>query len=64
MVQATENAHGDDPADPLDRSIDWGVLVQRQVRPQLVVIRHIGRHDTAGVSLAEHDEAVETLSGR
>jgi hypothetical protein len=35
--------------------MDRGVLVQRQVRPQLVVIGDVGCDDVAKVVLAEHD---------
>ena len=41
--------------------MDRGVFVQRQVSPELVVIRDVGCDDAAEVSLAEHDEMVETL---
>src|SRR6201981_4223623 len=61
VVQATENTHWNDPPDPVDRSMDWGVFVQRQVSPSFVVIRDVAGDDAAEVSLAEHDEMVETL---
>ena len=61
VVQATEDAHWNDPPDPVDRSMDWGVFVQRQVSPSFVVIRDVAGDDAAEVSLAEHDEMVETL---
>ena len=61
VVQATEDAHWNDPPDPVDRSMDWGVFVQRQVSPSFVVIRDVACDDAAEVSLAEHDEMVETL---
>ena len=61
VVQATEDAHGNDPPDPVNRSMDWGVFIQREVSPEPVVIGDVGCHDTAEVSLAEHDEMVETL---
>src|ERR1700724_2417130 len=38
-----------------------GAGVQREVRPELVVIRDVGCDDAAEMSLAEHDEMVETL---
>ena len=60
-MQATEDAHWNDPPDPVDRSMDWGVFVQRQVSPSFVVIRDVACDDAAEVSLAEHDEMVETL---
>jgi hypothetical protein len=41
--------------------MDWGVFVQRQVSPELVVIRDVGCDDAAEMSLAEHEEMVETL---
>src|SRR5260370_41011717 len=62
VVQATEDGHRNDPPGPVDRSMDWGVFVQRQVRPELVVIRDVGCDDAAEMSLAEHDEMVETPS--
>ena len=37
-MQATEDGHWNDPPDPVNRSMNWGVFVQRQVRPELVVI--------------------------
>ena len=61
VVQATEDGHRNDPPDPVDRSMDWGVFVQRQVRPELVVIRDVGCDDAAELSLAKHEEMVETL---
>jgi hypothetical protein len=59
VVQATEDAHWNDPPDPVDRSMDWGVFVQRQVSPSFVVIRDVAGDDAAEVNLAEHDEMVE-----
>jgi hypothetical protein len=41
--------------------MNWGVFVQRQVSPELVVISDVACDDAAEVSLAEHDEMVETL---
>ena len=61
VVQATEDGHRNDPPDLVDRSMDWSVFVQRQVSPELVVIRDVGCDDAAEMSLAEHDEMVETL---
>jgi hypothetical protein len=61
VVQATEDGHRNDPPDTVDRSMDWSVFVQRQVSPELVVIRDVGCDDAAEMSLAEHDEMIETL---
>jgi hypothetical protein len=61
VVQATEDARCNDPPDPVDRSMDWDVFVQRQVSSDGVIIRDVGFEDAAKVSLAEHDEMVETL---
>ena len=33
MVQATEDGHRNDPSTPTNRSMDWGVFVQRQISP-------------------------------
>ena len=51
MVQATEDGQWRDPPEPMDRSMDWGVSVQRQVSPELVVIRDVGRDDAAEVTV-------------
>jgi len=61
MVQTTEDGHWNDPPGPVERSRDWGVFVQRQVSPESVVIRDIGRDDAAEMGLAEHDEMVQTF---
>jgi hypothetical protein len=42
--------------------MDWGVAVQPQVSPQLVVIGEVGGDKAAEVSLAEHDDMVEALA--
>ena len=42
-------------------SMNWGVLAQRQVSADRVVIRDVGFEDVAEVSPAEHDDMVETL---
>ena len=42
--------------------MEWGVFVQRQVSPDRVVLRDISFEDAAEVSLAEHDDVVETLA--
>ena len=61
VVQATEDAHWNDPPEPVDRSMNWGVFIQREMSPELVAMGDVGFDDAAEVSLAEHDEMVETL---
>jgi hypothetical protein len=61
VVQATEDGCWNDPPEPVDRSMDWDVFVQRQVSPDRVVIRDVGFGDAAEVRLAEHDDMIETL---
>ena len=61
MVQATEDGHRNDPPEPLDRSMDWGVFVQRQVSRDCVVVGDVGFEDAAEVGLAEDDDMIETL---
>ncbi len=58
MVQATEDGHWNDPPDPVGRSIDWGVFVQRQVSPELIVIGGVGCDDAAEMSLLAGRESV------
>src|SRR4030081_1456116 len=50
VVQATEDGHRNDPPDPVDRSMDWGVFVERQVSPEFVVVRDVGCDDAAEMS--------------
>src|SRR5260221_12440999 len=60
VVQATEDGHRNDPPDPADRSMDWGIFVERQVSPELVVIREVGSDDAPEISLPEPHEMVGT----
>jgi hypothetical protein len=41
--------------------MEWGVFVQGQVSPDLIVTRNVRFEDAAQVRLAEHDDMVETL---
>jgi hypothetical protein len=43
------------------RSMSWGVFVQRQACPELVVIKRRSLRRRGGDELVEHDEMVETL---
>lgn len=61
MVQASKDRNCDDPADLLVRSMDWGIFVQRQVSPDLVMIRDVGFENVAEMGLAGHDDVIETL---
>src|SRR5258707_15131903 len=68
VVQVSEDGHRNDPPGPVDRSMDWGVFVQRQVSPELVVIRDVGCDDAAEMSSpntrrwSRHSRRIEPIS--
>jgi hypothetical protein len=50
-----------DPLEPPDRSLDRSILAQREMCSRFVVVRDVSPKDSTEVSLAEHDDVVETL---
>jgi hypothetical protein len=49
------------PPNPLDRTMDWSILAQRQMSASLVVVVHIRPQDSPQVSLPEDDHMVEAF---
>jgi hypothetical protein len=45
----------------LELATEWGVLVQRSMSPQLIIIGGICAEDSAQVRFAEHDHVVQAL---
>jgi hypothetical protein len=46
----------------LDNPLLWTILVEREMRPTLVMILKIGRQHTAQVTLIEDDDVIETFA--
>jgi len=61
VVQSTKNWHRQRATDSLDGSRDRRVLVQRQVRPSLVVIFLVGIEQMPEMPFAEHNNMVKTI---
>ena len=64
MVEATDFANRDDPAD--FRLLNWPavgrILVERQVRARLVVVREVASQGAAQVLFSEDDNVIQTLA--
>ena len=61
VVQPTQNRHRQRETHSLDGTRDRRVLVQRQVRPSLVVIFLVGIEQMAEMSFAEHNDMVKAI---
>ena len=64
MMKATDFGNLHDRADlrSVDRAPVWRILLEREVSSSAVVIREVAGQDAAEVSLAEHEDMVETLA--
>jgi hypothetical protein len=60
MMKSAEDRPSNELAEPLDRPTTRQILVQGQVRSQVVVIGGVGRKDSAQMALAEDDDVIET----
>src|SRR5260221_3351250 len=61
VVQSAENWHRQRATDSLNGTLDRRVLVQRQMRPSLVVIFLVRFEQMAEMPLAEHNNMVKTI---
>src|SRR6266699_4289495 len=61
VVQSAQNWHRQRATDGLDRTRDRRVLLQRKVRPSLVVIFLVRIEQMAEMSFAEHNNMVKTI---
>jgi len=63
MMQATDLGNLEDPAElrPLDGPAVGRVLLKREVSARAVIVREVAGQDAAQVSLAPHEDMVQTL---
>ena len=61
MVQFSEDRRGNNASDGLNGARHGRVLVQREVGPRIIVIRHVRKEHVAQMPLAKHDDMIETL---
>jgi hypothetical protein len=61
MMKSAENRPRGEVAEPLDRPMGRGILVQGQMCPKLVVIAGVGRKNPAQMSVAEDDDVIEAF---
>jgi len=59
MTEPAEDGYGCDSPDLLRSPKIWSIFIQREMGPDLIVVRTVGLQDTAQVGFAEHDEMVE-----
>ena len=62
MMEPAEDRYRCDAAELLGSSKIWSIFVQREMSPDLIVVRSVSLQDTAQVRLAEHDEVVERFA--
>jgi hypothetical protein len=56
MMKSAEDRLSGDLTEPSDRSMAGRILVERQMRSKIVVVRNIGSKNPAQMGLAEDDE--------
>src|SRR5262245_50694723 len=61
VMQSAKDRLGFDDPDALDRSMEWGILVQRAMNARSIIIAGILAHDPTQVRLPEYDHVVETF---
>jgi|APFre7841882630_1041343.scaffolds.fasta_scaffold11883_5 hypothetical protein len=60
MGQSSEDRRGNNASDGLNGARHGRVLVQREVGPRIIVIRHVRKEHVAQMPLAKHDDMIET----
>ncbi len=61
VMQAAQDRDRSNATDGLNRPAHGRILVQRQMRENVIVVRGIGSQDPLQVCLAEHNDVVEAL---
>ena len=61
MMKSAEDRLSSELAEALDRSMARRVLIQGQMRSELVVIADIGRKDAAQMDFAEDGDVIEAF---
>jgi hypothetical protein len=59
MMEPAQDWNRGDAADLLGTAKIWSIFVQREMRPDLIVVRSVSLQDVAQVRFAEHDEVVK-----
>ena len=62
VMKAAEDGHRYAAAPVLDGPMDRGILVERPMCPQLVIVSGIFRQNSAQMRLTQDDEMVHTLA--
>ena len=62
VMKPTENRVGPDATVPHNRAMDWGILVERPMRPQLIIVSSILRKDSPQMRLAQYDHMIDALT--
>ena len=62
MMEPAQDWYRCDAADLLRPAKIWGIFIQSQMRPDLVVVQSVSLKDTAQVRFAEHYEVVERFA--
>ena len=61
VMYSAEDRPRNDPAEPLRFAMHWRVLGYGKMSSGPIVVRGIGRQNTAQVCLPEHDRVIETF---
>jgi transcriptional regulator with XRE-family HTH domain len=61
MMKSAENRPRCDLTVPMDRPMGRRILVQRQMRPEFVVVAGVGRKDPAQMGFAEDNDVIEAF---
>ena len=62
MMKSADDRLSSDLAEPLDRSTARRILVERQMRSEIVVIKSIVSKNPAQMRLAKDDDVIETFA--
>ena len=62
MMEPAEDWYRCDGADPLAPPIIWSIFIQREMRPDIIVVRSVSLQNPAQVGFAEHDKVIERFA--
>ena len=62
MMKAAEDRLSGELAEPSDRPMARCILVERQMRSEIIVIKGIGSKNPAQMCLAENDDVIEAFA--
>ena len=61
-MKSAEDRLCSDLAEPLNGTMEWRILTEGEMRPDVIIIRDIGCEDPAQMALTEHDNVIEAFS--